>query len=91
MANKTVWLVIQHQFDSEEYDNSTVDVFETEADATACARALNQLYGTTSSIEFTPNWDFYDITDYSAENCHYYTISSRTIYTWPEYKQRMGY
>lgn len=91
MSNKTVWLVIQHQSDDEEYDNSTVDVFETKEDATACARTLNRLYGTTSSIEFTPNWDFYDITDCSAENYHYYTISSRTIYTWPEYKQRMGY
>ncbi len=85
-----VWVVCQYQ-ESENYEGEPVHVFDKEEDAIRCARLFNKLWGSTDSVDFSPEWDFHGFIG----NCdwyHYYTVQGHELMTsYEEFAKKYGY
>lgn len=73
---KRVYLVIQHQTSSPEFDNRTVYVCNTKELAEYAAAKLNRKYA--ENVELDEDKLFVDIKDYDKES-HYYEVESYAI------------
>lgn len=71
-----VWLVVQHQSSSPEYDNRTVYVCNSMALAEYAAAKLNAQYA--ENVELDENNLFIDIKDDMLDS-HYYTVESYAV------------
>ena len=85
-----VWVVCQYQ-ESDNIEGEPVHVFDKEEDAKRCARLFNKLWGSTDTVDFTPEWDFHDFIG-NSDWYHYYTVQSHELMTsYEEFAKKYGY
>lgn len=76
MTNKRIWLVVQHQSDSDEFDNRTVYTCASQEIAEYAAAKLNKQYA--CNVELDDDNLFVDIKDTELD-WHYYEVESSAI------------
>ena len=62
----------------ENYEDTTIAIYDNIEQANELARKLNKEYGTTDICEFDENWDFIGFYDVAGcvESLHYYDVES---------------
>lgn len=87
---KHVWIVCQYQ-ESEGYEGTPVHVFDKKEDAVRCARLFNKMWGSVESVDFSPEWDFHELTA-DSEWYHYYTVECQEVIpSYEEFAKTYGY
>lgn len=76
---KNIFLVVQHQPESPEYDNTTIYTYSSREEAEECAKRLNLEYA--KGVVLDENGQFMFVVNEEEDTCHYYEVVSSLLET----------
>ena len=76
---KDIFLVVQHQPESPEYDNTTIYTYSSREEAEECARRLNLEYA--KGVVLDEEGQILYVVDGEEEFCHYYSVEALLLET----------
>ncbi|MBR2248092.1 MAG: hypothetical protein IJ880_13910 [Bacilli bacterium] len=76
---KDIFLVVQHQPESPEYDNTTIYTYSSREEAEECAKRLNLEYA--KGVVLDEDGQILYVVDGEEESCHYYSVDASLLET----------